>query len=142
MRGAFNQRRERRKPYINIVNLVDVLFLLLIFFMISSTFRQHLGIDIMLPEAATSTNLDVKPHEIVVSQAGELFFGDQKVDEAGLHAAIAELLKTDPKADIVLRADEGANFGRVVKAIDIAREVGGSRLIIPTRFKESGTPQS
>jgi len=137
MQGAFNTPRQRRRPYINVINLVDVLFLLLIFFMISSTFRQQLGIDIALPEAATSTSQETKTHEIVVSRDGDLFFGDQKVDEAGLHAAVANLMEKDPKAELVLRADEAANFGRVIRAIDIAREVGGSKLIIPTKLKET-----
>ena len=142
MRGAFNTRRERRKPYINIINLVDVLFLLLIFFMISSTFRQHLGIDIALPQAATSSSHEQSQQEIVVSQSGDLYFGDQKVDEQGLHVAIAKLVQDNPKAALVLRADEGANFGRVIRAIDIAREVGGTKLIIPTKFREALGPKS
>ncbi|MBI4557556.1 MAG: biopolymer transporter ExbD [Candidatus Hydrogenedentes bacterium] len=133
MTSAFNARRHRRRPTINITSLIDVMFLLLIFFMISSTFREHLGIDVSLPEAATAANQEMTSHEITITREGEFFFGEKLVDEAGLREAIAALLKSDPEAALVLRADQAADFGWVVRAIDIARQVGGAKLIIPTR---------
>ena len=129
---AFDMRRRRRRPHINITPLIDVMFLLLIFFMVSSTFREHFGIDVTLPSAVTATEQDVSSHEITVTEAGDFFFGQQRVDEHGLRAAIVALLEDQPAAQLVLRADENADFGRVLRAIDIARDVGGSQLVIPT----------
>jgi biopolymer transport protein ExbD len=140
MDGAFGTRRHRRKPFINITSLVDVLFILLLFLMVSTTFRQHQGLDVSVPQASTATQQNLDTHEISVTKAGEYFFGGQPVDEDGLRLAIGDTLKKAPKSVLVLRADEGANFGKVVRAMDIAREMGGEKLVIPTRPPDATPP--
>jgi biopolymer transport protein ExbD len=151
MNGAFNARRPRRRPLINITSLIDVMFLLLIFFMVSSTFREQYGIDVTLPQAETASEQDVEEHEVVVTEEGELFYGGQLVDEAGLREAMAAQLEADPESVFVLRADEKADFGLALRAMDIARSLGaaygedgrGATLIIPTdlrRAVESAQP--
>ncbi len=141
MSSAFGGR-SRRRPSINLTSLIDVMFLLLIFFMVSSTFREHLGIDITLPHADTAEEQRLDTHEITVTAKGELYFGEQRVDEDGLKKSIVALLTADPEAVLVLRADEGADFGRVLRAIDITRNAGGARLIIPTRYQDSAQPEA
>ena len=136
MDGAFNLRPRKRKPTINITSLIDVMFLLLIFFMVSSTFRNQIGIDVKLPEAKSASEQKVKSYEITVDKTGEFYFGEQRVDEVGLRIAIVNTLEADPEAPIILRADEQADFGKVIKVIDIAREVGTERLVIPTRITD------
>jgi len=140
MSGPFNIRRHRRRPSINITSLIDVMFLLLIFFMVSSSFRDRLGIDITLPEAQTASEHRLPVHEITVTEAGEFYFGEQRVDDDGLRRSLTRFLEEEPNAAIVLRADERADFGRAVRAIDIAREVGGNRLIVPTRPQGEPSP--
>ncbi|HOZ46184.1 MAG TPA: biopolymer transporter ExbD [Candidatus Hydrogenedentes bacterium] len=125
-------RKRKRKPTINITPLIDVMFLLLIFFMVSSTFREHTAIDIALPTAQTASSHPQAPLEIVVRKSGDLYFGTEPVDEQALKRALTEVLQGDADAVLVLRADREADFGRVVRAIDIAREVGGGHLVIPT----------
>lgn len=136
MSGAFNSPGRKRRPAINITPLIDVMFLLLIFFMVSSTFREQLGIDIRLPEAESATVQDVEFHEILVTRDGEFYLGQERLDEAELRSALGELLEREPQATLVLRADKEADFGRVVRAMDIARNVGAERLIIPTELLE------
>jgi biopolymer transport protein ExbD len=133
MLGPFNSSRPRRRAAINITSLIDVMFLLLIFFMVSSTFRNQLGIDLELPAARTATDQEQPPYEIVVNREGHVLWGAQPVDEAGLRQALASVPRNGKQpADVVLRADSHADFGRVIEVMDIAREVGGARLIIPT----------
>lgn len=133
MFDAFDLHRRRRRPHINITSLIDVMFLLLIFFMVTTTFKEQLGIDVSLPEAETTETHKAGTHEITVTASGEYYFGEQRVDEAGLRASLKELLATNPDAILVLRGDKSADFGRVVRAIDIARDLGGLKLIVPTR---------
>lgn len=109
------------------------MFLLLIFFMVSSTFREEFGVDVTLPEARTATPSEKETHEITVSAQGEFFFGQARVTDEGLRDAVREAIAASPASSLVLRADESADFGRVLRAIDIAREEGGKRLIIPAR---------
>ncbi len=143
MSGPFNMPSRARKPVINITPLIDVMFLLLIFFMVSSTFRDYLGIDVELPEAAHAASQNADVHEIVVEKSGAFYLDAEPVDERKLQAALTALIESDQEATFILRADEEASFGRVLRAIDIAKTVGGERLIIPTdRFLEDeGPPQ-
>ena len=137
MLGAFGTSRQHRRPAINITPLMDVMFLLLIFFMVSSTFKEQLGIDITLPQAATSENQKATPHEIVVDAAGNYRFHDKRVSLADLRTAVSTVVAENPEATLVLRADANADFGPVVRAIDIVKEAGGVRLVIPTKGLES-----
>lgn len=132
MNGPFQTGPRRRRPAITITPLIDVMLLLLIFFMLTSTFRQSTGLDITLPQARSGSAQEMELHEIVVDREGQLFFGTTPVDEAGLRQQLTELLAEDADAQLILRADASAGFGRVIRAIDIAREVGGEQLIIPT----------
>lgn len=136
MSGPFNVHRARRRPTINITPLIDVMFLLLIFFMVSSTFRDEFAVDVTLPEAATAEQTETTDHVISVDEAGALFFAGKAVDEAGLAQAIREVMTADPEAALVLKADESADFGDVMRAIDVARGAGGSRLILPARLRD------
>jgi len=143
MDGVFGMRRRLRRPTINITSLIDVMFLLLIFFMVSSTFREQIGIDITLPVAATATEQQPAQQVITVRADGAILFGpDQAVTAPEqLRHALQELLAADPETVLLLRADEAAAFQDVITVIDIARSVGGSRLIIPTEpLRNSGDP--
>lgn len=136
MSGVFNSPQHKRKPAINVTPLIDVLFLLLIFFMVSSTFREDLAIDITLPAAESAVNQDVTAKEIAVDRAGALYFEGQSVSEQELRQAIGAVLEDDPRATLVLRADDRADFGRVLRVIDIARDLNAENLIIPTVLLE------
>jgi biopolymer transport protein ExbD len=140
MQGAFGAPRHKRRPSINITPLIDVMFLLLIFFMVSSTFKEQLGIDITLPQAGTSESKDVSIHEIVIDKDGAYLFHEAIVSLEQLRAQIAGVLKEEPEATLVLRADAGADIGAFVRAIDVVKDVGGDKLVIPTTLPESGAP--
>lgn len=111
------------------------MFLLLIFFMVSSTFSDGLGIDVTLPTAESSTRQEAGPYEITVTKDGDIYFQGEARDEDELYTALEAALKAEPELTFVLRADEEADFGRVVLVIDTARRVGGDRIIIPTAIK-------
>ena len=133
MSGPFNSPIQRRRPVINIASLIDVMFLLLIFFMVSATFRDQPGMDLTLPGAETAEGGEAPSYTVTVDREGRIFVGEDAVDEEGLRESISALLAEDPEAQFTLRADETADFGRVIRVVDIARSVGGRRVIIPTR---------
>ncbi len=132
MEGAFGMHRRERRPYVNLTSLIDVLFMLLIFFMLSSTFKNALGVDIVLPHADTAANQEGNPREIIVDAAGGLFFGTRKLSPEELKTELAAIVQAEPNAPLLLRADKHADFQDVLTVIDIARAVGGAQLIIPT----------
>ena len=139
MSHAFGAPPKRRKPTINITSLIDVMFLLLIFFMISSTFKtQEEAIDITLPQAGSSKAQSLDYQEVLVDKQGNLFVNGVPMDGAALKEKLISILLEDPEARIVLRADANSDWQPIVQVMDIAREVGVRNLVIPTdRLEEA-----
>ena len=139
MSHAFGAPPKRRKPTINITSLIDVMFLLLIFFMISSTFKtQEEAIDITLPQAGSSKAQSLDYQEVLVDKQGNLFVNGAPMDGAALKEKLISILLEDPEARIVLRADANSDWQPIVQVMDIAREVGVRNLVIPTdRLEEA-----
>ncbi len=134
MSGPFNSPPQRRRPVINITSLIDVMFLLLIFFMVSATFRgDESAFDIILPQAGTGEAGEEPPHTVAVAADGTYRFGGVEVDLQELGEAAAALFAEEPDTPIALRADEAAGFGPIVRALDVIRAAGGRRLVVPTR---------
>lgn len=134
MAGPFNSSREKRRPTINITPLIDVMFLLLIFFMVSSTFRDNLGIDLSLAHADSATEQDLSSHTVTVDKAGNYYVGEVLLDKAGLRAVLAEAHGTDPETTLVVRADRSVALESVVDVLDIARDLGYERVALPTAY--------
>jgi biopolymer transport protein ExbD len=130
---AFQENTQRRKPNINVTPLIDILLLLLIFFMVSSTFKQdQLAIDVSLPEAGTGNTTSMEYREIVVGKDGELYFEGVEIQKEDLNQTLTDIKKSAADTPLILRADKEANFGDVVWVFDAAKEVGITNLVVPT----------
>ena len=133
MSQVFGATGKRRKPTINITSLIDVMFLLLIFFMVSSTFKEEeQAIEVTLPQAGTGATQELEYQEVMVTAEGTYLFQGEIVDASGLRSGIAELMAGDPNAIVELRADQAADWQPVVSAIDILRQSGVKSMSIPT----------
>tara|TARA_R110001592_G_scaffold22955_1_gene90688 strand:- start:171 stop:596 length:426 start_codon:yes stop_codon:yes gene_type:complete len=141
MNNAFGRTRERRRATINITSLIDVMFLLLIFFMVSSVFRDTIGLDITLPTASTAENQQEAPHDIFITSEGNITFGKQEgLSLEELEGAIRALVAEEPDARMALTADAKSSYEDFVAVIDIARKAGGEKLVIHTKNKADGAP--
>lgn len=128
--------RQRRKAIINITSLIDVLFLLLIFFMISSTFLEQPGIKLELPQAQDVVIVEQKDYILFVEKSGAMYLNDQKLTENELEAKIKKALPQMKDAALILKADREVSHGAVVKVMDAAKRAGVKKLVIGTRFDE------
>ena len=118
---------------INITSLIDVIFMLLLFFMITSTFLEQPGIKLELPTAKTSANTEPQEYVLTVDKKGELFLNRQSVTLAGLEAAIRKALPQMKDSALVLKADQEITHGLVVRVMDMAKRGGVKKLIIGTK---------
>jgi biopolymer transport protein ExbD len=125
--------RSRRKALINVTSLIDVVFLLLLFFVVTSTFLERPGIDLSLPEAGTAEVAAREDVTVRLGADGALFVGEEPVAADDLEAAIRERLEEGGTDRVVLEADEAATHGRVVDAMDAARDAGAASLVVATR---------
>lgn len=128
--------RPRRRPVLNITSLIDVLFLLLIFLMVSSTFLEHPAIELDLPQASTSEPVKVDSMRLAIPEDGRLLLEGEEVEPAALRDRLREAAGESPELLLILEADRGADYGRVVEALDAAREAGVKRISAFTRQPE------
>jgi len=130
----------RRKTLINVTSLIDVVFLLLIFFVVTSTFLEQPGLDLTLPEAGSA---DVTAREQVtlgVTADGEIFLNGDPVVLDGIADLIEQALEQAGTERVLLEADSRVSHGRVVALMDAARRAGARALSVATRPPE-GTAQ-
>ncbi len=122
-----------RGVIINVTSLIDVMFLLLIFFMVSSTFKNQPAIDLSLPRSSTAEELTVTPTVLYLTRDGRLFLNDQPVERADLGPQLSRLQAASGEDRVVLRADEHAEHGAVVDLIDQIKESGFRRVSLAAK---------
>ncbi len=129
----FRPERKGRGLIINVTSLIDVMFLMLIFFMVSSTFKNQPAINLVLPRSATATETPTTPTVIYLTRQGEVFVNDAPVARADLLRTLDQLQAGTGQDSIVLSADEKATHGDVVALIDILKKSGFTRVSISAR---------
>ncbi|MFQ5488362.1 MAG: ExbD/TolR family protein [Gammaproteobacteria bacterium] len=129
----------QQDPDINLTPLIDVVFLLLIFFMVSTTFTRESEITVDLPEAtATQQEQEEQPLEITIDAQGRFYVNQKLVVNKQLDTLIRALRKVigdGPPPPLVINADAQTPHQYVVTAMDAARHVGIERLSLATKQK-------
>lgn len=128
---------QRRKVSINITSLIDVVFLLLIFFVVTSTFLEQPGLDLSLPEASSAEAAERDEVVVRVTPEGTIYVAETPVAIENLTAALEQALTSKDTTGVVLEADERVQHGRVVAVMDAARQAGARSLVVATRPDES-----
>lgn len=126
----------RRKALINVTSLIDVVFLLLIFFVVTSTFLERPGLDLSLPAASSAEVASREEATVAVTAEGAILVEGAPVDEGELERAIGAALEDRASRRVVLEVDERVPHGRVVLVMDAARRAGARGLVVATRPRE------
>lgn len=134
----FNPAR-RPDPMIDITPMIDVVFQLVLFFMVTTNFVQSPGIQVDLPRSSSQTVLsDDKDLNIWMTADGAVYVDDQPTDLAGLKAVFRARAQSNPSTLVVIKADTGVTHGRVVAVMDQAKAHGLNRLAIATDASAGG----
>lgn len=138
-----NLRRSRsEEPDVNLTPLIDVVFILLIFFMVSTTFQRESEIKIELPEAsAEPVEAEKDVLEIVVDADGRYFIDEQQVvntELATLKKAIARFMGDRKELPVVIRADRRTPYEAVVRAMDATSQLGLVQMSLATSQPADG----
>ncbi len=126
--------KRRRKVSINITSLIDVVLLLLIFFMLTSRFVEQPGLKLDLPNTKSSVSEKSNKMEISILADGEMFLNGRAVSLNELEDNIRNQIKDIKDKSLLLRADKNVPYGKVVKVMDIARISGLEKIIIATEL--------
>lgn len=129
------ERRRHNHTHMNIAPLVDVMFLLLLFFMLTSHFIQEPAIKIKLPDSKTSEARDERVKTILIAKDGEIYFMDQRVSLKEIQAVIKTSLADSEKDLLRIKADRDANVGLLIHVIDEVRLSGIRNFSIVTEKK-------
>jgi len=117
-----------RKPEIQMSPLIDVIFLLLIFYAVTTQFVADERLKLKLPEAKTAEdagiNRDERPPLVTIAADGSIWIDDKIVPDSELESRIKQLVERAPEDGIILKGDEGADYGVVVRVLDLARSAG------------------
>jgi biopolymer transport protein ExbD len=131
------KRNKRIENPPDITPMIDVVFLLLIFFMLSTTFIVKPGINISLPKSSAEEIRKQKEEiEISISREGGFYLDGDKVDLETLKERFINAAKTSIESVVIINADEKASHGDVVAIMDMAKESGITKLAVATAPKK------
>ena len=127
---------EKDEVTIEITSLIDVMFTLVLFFLVTTTFVSAPGMKVDLPKSsAQDIQRDKKDITIVIGSNHQLLINQKAVNERELQARLSAQAKENPQTLVIIQADQGVSHGLVVRIMDYAREAGLSRLAIATEPK-------
>jgi biopolymer transport protein ExbD len=127
--------RERSAPVLPLAGMVDVLFLLLIFFMTASVFRDsELSMDVNLPTSETAQSAVGPAQQIVITVGSDntVYLGERAVPMDRLLGVLLQLVEVAPNDSVVVRADQDSNTGVAVRVMDLAQQAGLTQVSIST----------
>ena len=130
-------RRKRVRAAFGITPLVDCVLLLLIFFMLTSSFVFQPGIKVDLPKATTIESSIRKELVVLIARDGSLFFQDKKVPLKAFATQLKKEVTANKEAFLIISADKEVLHGRVVEVMDAAKVAGIERIAIAALPKKS-----
>lgn len=130
MKSLSKPRNDGDAGEIDLTPMLDVVFILLIFFIVTSVFVKEAGYDVNRPIASTAEQIEVEPILIAVSPAGELWMDGDVVLQRNLRLRIEQRLAETPNAGVVIQADQAATNQYVLEIMMAAREAEVSSIQI------------
>ena len=132
------QTRNLKKARIEIIPMIDTIFFLLVFFMISTlSIAQYRGMPVNLPKAGSGQQAPAESAAITIDNQGRLFVDKEPVEKAMLGDLLRRHLAQNADLLVVINADDGVEHGRVVEVMDIARNANVAKMAIAVKPKES-----
>jgi len=124
--------KNKRLPMFTAISLTDIVLLLLIYFMLTSSFVMPPGIKVTLPKATTGQQEETGRIELTITKEEQLFLNGQSVSADDLPARLQTLLKGRQDKTIILHADKNLTLEATVRVIDLAKLAGAEKFMIAT----------
>ena len=124
--------RPRLQVEVPLIALLDIIFLLLIYFLLTTNFMTEEVIKVKLPRARASAPQTEREITIHVNREGRTFLGQEEVSHAQLFDRLKEMIEGEEDRLVVVKADRAVILNRVVKVMDLAKAAGAGRLCLAT----------
>jgi biopolymer transport protein ExbD len=123
-------RRRRQNVMVDVAPLMDMVFILLIFFIVTSTFTRETGVDVSKPKAQTASSVERQAIMIAITRSGTIHINERQVSQKGLEDVLRQMLQKNPGREVVVVADKNSNTGILVSVIDAANLAGSKKVSI------------
>jgi biopolymer transport protein ExbD len=124
MKQHFQNLVEEEEATIDMTPMLDVVFIMLIFFIVTASFVKEAGIDVNRPEAATAVKKDRANILVAISDKNEIWINKRKIDARAVQANIERLYAENPQGSVVIQADKKATTETLIKVMDASRAAG------------------
>jgi len=127
------RKKESEEAEINLTPMLDIVFIMLIFFIVTASFVKEAGVEVLKPNALTA---EMKPRAnilIAVTANDDIYIQRRRVDIRAVRANIERLHAENPQGSVVIQADKGSNTALVIKIMDAARQADVQNVAISTQ---------
>jgi biopolymer transport protein ExbD len=124
------RRKERRRPEISIAPLIDMVFILLLFFLVTTSFTRETGVEVARPVAATAKSPGKENILVAVTERGRVYINERAVDLRTLRSILERELRRRPASAVIIVADKAAKTGLLVDVIDECKLAGAKKISI------------
>jgi biopolymer transport protein ExbD len=124
MKQFFNQAQQEEESEINITPMLDVVFIMLIFFIVTATFIKEAGIDVNRPDAATAVKQEKANILIAIGPNNDIWIDRRQVDIRSVRPNIERLHAENPQGSVVIQADKESKTDTLIQVMDASRQAG------------------
>lgn len=124
MKQHFQNLMDEEESNIDMTPMLDVVFIMLIFFIVTASFVKEAGIDVNRPEAATAVKKDRANILVAISDKGEIWINKRRIDKRAVQANIERLHAENPQGTVVIQADKKATTETLIAVMDASRAAG------------------
>ncbi|WP_100643826.1 ExbD/TolR family protein [Alteromonas facilis] len=135
MKQHFQNLVDEEEATIDMTPMLDVVFIMLIFFIVTASFVKEAGIDVNRPDAATAVQKDRANILVAISDTGEIWINKRRIDVRAVQANIERLHAENPQGTVVIQADRKSTTETLIKVMDAARAAGVYDVSIATQEK-------
>ncbi len=129
------QRAQQDEARIDLTSMLDIVFIMLIFFIVTSSFVRESGVEVNRPQAAHSTQQKEAGIFVAVTADNDIYIDRRRVDAERVEAVLEQVLNDNPSASLVIQADKKAYNGTVVSVMDAAKGAGITHIALATESR-------
>ncbi|MDO2950380.1 ExbD/TolR family protein [Aeromonas simiae] len=123
-------KRQRDEIQIDMTPMLDIVFIMLIFFIVTTSFVREAGLEVHRPEASQAKAQKSSSIMLAIGANGEIYLDRKAVDVERIKVSLARMLAEQPEASLVIQADERVAHGRVVRVMDEAKAAGIANIAV------------
>ena len=134
-RSMISQASQDEENAIDLTPMLDVVFIMLIFFIVTASFIKETGIEVNRPEASTAVSKKNANILIAINNNNEVWIDKRRIDIRAVRSNVARMHAENPKGSVVVQADLKANVETLTSVVDAAREAGVYNVSVSTKNK-------